>query len=123
MPAVARPPVIVANAKPPVQRKPKGPGLPALTLSLNPPPDYLQRFPERKWTGREDEILISAVSTYSPSTPLPPLPSVHVPHRCLHFSRWRKDQLDKDRRAHRGTIEQGLPEALDPFPQSHAQKG
>ncbi|KAF9647371.1 hypothetical protein BDM02DRAFT_3117180 [Thelephora ganbajun] len=45
MPSVARPPVIVANAKPPVQRKPKG--------------------PERKWTSREDEILINAVSTYT----------------------------------------------------------
>lgn len=67
MPSTTRPPVIVANAKPPVQRKPKGPGLSAPILSQPPlPVAHKQPFPERKWTGREDEILISAVSTYSP---------------------------------------------------------
>jgi len=37
MTAVARPPVIVANAKPPVQRKPKGPGPLAHLHPLKPP--------------------------------------------------------------------------------------
>jgi len=67
MPSAVRPPVIVANAKPPVQRKPKGPGLPP-----PPPPSPLphssRTLSERKWTGREDEVLISAVSTYGRST-------------------------------------------------------
>lgn len=44
---------------------------------------HKQSFPERKWTGREDEILISAVSTYSPfissySTHLASLIRLHV---------------------------------------------
>ena len=82
MPAVARPPVIVANAKPPVQRKPKGPGMlaPPLNLPLLP---CSQTFLERKWTGREDEILISAVTTYSPFISFhpvlwTPLTAVHI---------------------------------------------
>ena len=121
MTAVARPPVIVANAKPPVQRKPKGPGPLAHLHGLKPPPHCSRTLLERKWTGREDEILISAVGKYSQSISSHPVPRRLSPP--LHYSRRRKDKLDKDRRTYRGTIEQGLSQALDPLPQSHAKKG
>lgn len=81
MTAVARPSVIVANAKPPVQRKPKGPGPLTCIHSLKPPPRCSQTFLERKWTGREDEVLINAVSKYSSSM----IPSSYslTSHRCI----------------------------------------
>jgi hypothetical protein len=63
MPAVARPPVIVSNAKPPVQRKPKGPGSLPPSI-LNPSPHRSHNSSERKWAASEDEVLIRAVSSY-----------------------------------------------------------
>lgn len=66
MPALARLPVIVSNAKPPVQRKPKGPG--PVPSSLTNPSCPLPTSLERKWTAAEDEVLINAVNSYGQFT-------------------------------------------------------
>lgn len=53
-----------------------------LSSTLSNPLAIAHIFPERKWTGREDEILISAVGKYSQSTS--PYPVLDVSHRrCI----------------------------------------